>query len=335
MTGTSALRKSVATGSVLVAVSTAFGAGILVAEARHDRPRYQLSATGRDGGLSCDRLLDWYVHHGLDRVTAWGWDGPAYRVLAGSAAEPQARQDSVAPAPTSSLDTQTGSSTGTNVQEANVDEPDVAKVQGDLLVHLGNGALLTDALSGPAPQRLGAAPLGRIGDPRLLLSGDRAVVIGGEVEDPAAAAPWVSPSARTRVLTYDLSDPSNPTLVASRLYDGALVTARQVTSTIRLVLDVGLPTLDFETPSSSTSQRAALSHNRQLVRASSIEDWLPRATSFDDGRTESTPLVDCADVAVPETFTGLGTLTLVGFDPASPDDADVSAVATGSDTAYM
>jgi hypothetical protein len=40
-------------------------------------------------------------------------------------------------------------------------------------------------------------------------------------------------------------------------------------------------------------------------------------------------------VSVPETFDGLGTLTVVGFDPAAPTDVAASAVATDSDTAYL
>ncbi len=41
-----------------------------------------------------------------------------------------------AAAPNAPLDTTTGSATGTNVQEGDVDEPDLAKVSGDLLVRV-------------------------------------------------------------------------------------------------------------------------------------------------------------------------------------------------------
>ena len=126
------------------------------------------------------------------------------------------------------------------------------------------------------------------------------------------------------MLTYDLSDPSHPTLVDSRGYDGSLVTARQVGSTVRLVLDGGLPALDFETPSSSVGQEEALAHNRAVVRASTVTDWLPQVTAYDTathgpfGSPTSNALVDCSDVAVPETYNGLGTLTVVGLRPRHP-----------------
>jgi Beta propeller domain len=340
MTLGTALRRIVATLTVLLAVTTAFAAGFLVSDARHDpKPQLHLTAAGLDSGLSCDRLREWYVDHGLDRVTAWGWQGPALRAYA----VPQAgmAEDSAGSPTSPSLDTATGSGTGTNVQETGVDEPDLAKVSGGLLVRISGSSLKTDDVSGSEPRRLGVAPLDRIGDPQLLLAGDRAVVIGSEVEDPAAGAPLVAPPPRTWVRTYDLSDPSHPTLVDSRVYDGSLVTVRQVGSTVRLVLDGGLPALDFETPSSSVSQQEALAHNRAVVRDSTVTDWLPQVTTYQSatqaplGSPAPAGLVDCTDVAVPETYNGLGTLTVVGFDPATPDDADATAVATSSAMAYM
>ena len=137
MTLGTAFRRIVATVTVLLAVTTAFAAGFLVSDARHDRkPTLELTAAGLDTGLSCDRLRQWYVEHGLDRVTAWGWQIPAMR-----AAVPQAgvAEDSAGSPTSPSLDTATGSGTGTNVQEAGVDEPDLAKVSSDLLVRISGG----------------------------------------------------------------------------------------------------------------------------------------------------------------------------------------------------
>ena len=334
MTGHTALRRFVATGSVLVAATTAFGAGFLVSEARHATADYRLTGAGLDTGLSCDRLRDWYVDHGLDQVTAWGWQGSEYRGYAvPSAPAPGIAADSAGSPARAPLDTQTGSATGTNVQEAGVDEPDIAKTTGDLLVRISDGSLKTDDLGGSAPHRLGVAPLDRIADPQLLLSGDRAIVLGGEVEDPAASAPLFPPLPRTWVRTYDLSDPSKPTLVDSRLYDGSLVAARQVGTAVRLVLDTRLPLLDFVHPSSSVTEKQALEHNRQVVRDSTVADWLPDVAT--SGQSAPTALVDCSDVAVPEVFSGLGTLSVVGFHAADPASPDSIAVASSSATAYM
>ena len=343
-TGQTALRRLVATVTALLAMSTAVAVGYLVVLDRGDGPTsYRLAGAGLDSGLSCDRLREWYVGHGLAQVTAWGWQSPIYREVAPQAGPgaPVAQGGPTAAAP---LDTTTGSSTGTNVQEAGVDEPDLAKVSGDLLVRIAAGALKTDDVSGAVPRRLGVAPLDAIGDPQLLLGGDRALVIGSQLGDPAAGAPLDAPPGppppRTWVRTYDLADPSDPTLVDSRLYDGSLVTARQVGTTVRLVLEAGLPSLPFRTPTSADGSTGftpaqALAHNRAVVRASTIDDWLPRATTYDGTRASTSSLVGCADVAVPETFDGLGTLSVVGLDPARTGESDTAAVATSSQTAYM
>jgi hypothetical protein len=331
MTAPGPLRRTVATVTVLAAVGTAFAAGTLVADRDGEDASYRLTAAGLDDGLSCESLRQWYVAHGLDRVTAWGWQVPTYRTYAPSLAA----EDAAGPVPGAPLDTRTGSDTGTNVQEAGVDEPDLAKATGHLLVRISAGSLDVDDVSGAEPRRVGVVPLDRMGDPELLLSGDRAVVIGAEVDDPAAGAPFTPPPPRTWVRTYDLSDPSTPTLVDARRYDGTLVSARQVGSTVRLVLDAGLPSLAFTSPSATRTQQQSLENNRRVVRDSTASDWLPHVTTYAAGRESSATLVDCSGVAVPETFDGLGTLTVVGFDPARPDQTDASAVATASDTAYM
>ena len=332
------VRRVVASVTALLAVTAAFVAGFLLSDVQQDAPpAYRLAAAGLDSGLSCDRVREWYVDHGVRQVTAWGWRSPIFAEAlpmtdgdeAGTASAPRAA------APDVSLETRTGSVTGTNVQEADVDEPDVVKVSGDLLVRIADGALKIDDVSGAEPRRLGVAPLDRIGDPQLLLSGDRAVVIGREIEDPTAGAPLVAPSARTWVRTYDLSDPADPTLVDTRLYDGSLEAARQVGSVVRLVLDGGLPSLAFTQPSSKVSAEEALEHNRQVVRDSTVADWLPAVATDADGQDSSHQLLDCADVSVPETFNGLGTLSVVGFDPTDPGIVDATAVATASDTAYL
>ncbi len=334
MTFGTALRRTVATLAVLVVVAAAFAAGFVVAGARHgETPSYRLTGAGLDSGLTCERLRQWYVDHAVDQVTAWGWQSPLRMVpLAGVAENAEGAEPNVAGAP---LDTRTGSDTGTNVQEAGVDEPDIVKVSGDLLVRINDGSLETVDVSGTEPHRLGVVPLDRIVDPQLLLSGHRVVVIGSALPDPATGAPLVAPQPQTSVRTYDLGDPSHPTLVDSRLYDGSLVTARQVGSVIRLVLDGGLPALDFTRPSATVSEDQALEHNRQVVRDSAVDEWLPQVTTDAAGQPRSTPLVDCSGLAVPDNFNGLGNLTVVGFDPASPDHLDATAVATASEVAYL
>ncbi len=331
-----ALRRVAAALAALLAVTAAFASGFLVAQGRGtERPTpVRLAAAGLGSGLSCDALRQWYVDRALDRVTAWGW-GPRLVYAAGGV---PAAGDAVSPAPRTATTPSTTSATGTNVQESDVDEPDVVKTSGTLLVRVVDDTLTTYDVSGPHPRMLGSAPLTGLTDPQLLLAGDRVVALGTATPSPVAGADAGAGATNgpapvlTRVRTFDVSDPTRPTEVDSRAYDGVLVTARQTGDVIRLVLSSSLPSLRFEMPEPTRTEASALRANRALVRHTTIADWLPTVT---DGSGRSRPSVACSDVAVPDDDAGPGTLTVVGFRAAAPEDTDTTAVATSSDVAYL
>ena len=82
----------------------------------------------------------------------------------------------------------------------------------------------------------------------------------------------------------------------------------------------------------------ALERNREVVRDSTIEDWLPTVTTYDaDGEESGTaPLLDCATVTVPDTDdAALGTMAVLGFDVDDPADTDRLGVATDTRLAYF
>ena len=77
----------------------------------------------------------------------------------------------------------TSSTTGTNVQEAGVDEPDTVKTDGRLLVRvLDDRTLVVYDVTGTEPVRLGSLSLTGVDAPELLLAGDRVVVIGHDAD---------------------------------------------------------------------------------------------------------------------------------------------------------
>ena len=131
---------------------------------------------------SCDDLLDWYVERGLDLVGPYGWGGNPNIVY--DFAESSAGGDAVrapmaqaqAPAPVRA----TNGETGTNVQEAGVDEPDVVKTDGRTLFRVQDGDLVTYDVSGAEVERLASFDLpGATGadSTEILLSGDTVVAI--------------------------------------------------------------------------------------------------------------------------------------------------------------
>ncbi len=326
-----AIRRIGAALAAVLAVTAAFASGFLVAQGRgSDRPTpVRLAAAGLGSGLSCGDLRQRYVDRALERVTAWGWDTPAYDV--GRTMAPEADAASPQTAPRAATPSTT-SGTGTNVQEAGVDEPDLVKTDGTLLARVVDDTLTTYDVSGERPRMLGSAPLTGLSDPQLLLVGDRVVALGAATPSSVAGATLGRPRESTWVRTFDVSDPSRPTQVDSREYDGRLVTARQTGDVVRLVLASSLPSLRFVTPDPTRTEAAALRANRALVRDTTISDWLPTVTA---GTDPARPVVGCSDVAVPEDDGGIGTLSVVGFRAAAPQDADTTALATSSDVAYL
>ena len=132
----------------------------------------------------------------------------------------------------------------------------------------------------------------------------------------------------TTITTVDLADPTSPSIVDATTVRGRASAVRLHGDVVRVVLQNGLPELDFSYPDGTFGQIRARLRNRSLVRDTTLADWVPTV----DGE----PLVDCADVAVPDDEeVSLGTTTVVAFDPAAPTDRTTTAVATDSDTSYF
>lgn len=286
----------------------------------------------------CEQLRRWYVAAALPHVGPWGlggpfWAGPVPLATASRAASPVAELDAAVP-----QDAVGSGATGTNVQEAGVDEPDLAKTDGRLLAHVDGRRLVLTDVTGPEPRELSTLPLPRaLGATELLLVGDRVVVLGAGgrdhhpfVDAPRLALPWPGGAGSTRVLVVDVSDPAAPVTSADSTYDGALVSARQYDDVVRLVLSTHAPALDFVQPRRGLSRAEARRENRRIVRESGIDDWLPQVES--EGL--SSRLVDCSAVRHPERASGYGTVTVVGLVPAQPTVRRSTAVTTGSDLVY-
>ena len=259
---------------------------------------------------SCDDLLDTYVQRGLEQVGPYGWGGGGIVMFdAGSGAEASSPSASSGTARSSvATSRSTSNESGTNVQELGVDESDVVKVAGPLLLRLREGELLAYDVSGDEPSLMSSTRIddargnGWVGDPggELLLVGGRAVVLGTSDD-----------GLSTTITTVDLSDPTSPSIVEATTVRGRASAVRLHGDVVRVVLQNGLPELDFSYPDGTFGQIRARLRNRSLVRETTLADWLPTV----DGE----PLVDCEDVAVPDDDEiSLGTTTVVAFDPASP-----------------
>lgn len=288
-------------------------------------------------GESCESLLDYYVERGLELVGPYGWGYPVYGIT-DSFSElraPLATADAAkAAAPVAQRADNSG--TGTNVQEAGVDEPDVVKTDGERLFRIQDSTLWAYDVTGQQTARLSELDLGDLEDAEILLAGDTVVAIGNDGSRDKLQPGYYgdAPSPMTRVLSVDVSDPAQPQVVDTADFDSSLVTARQHGDTVRLITAAGLPALDFVQPGAGKhplSERAALARNEELVRATTISDWLP--TGSVGGGTDER-LAECEDVAVPRDDLGLDTMSVIGFDAADPTTWDVTALAASAPLAY-
>ncbi len=329
----------------------------------------------------CEQLRQWYVDRALPLVGPYGLGGGAiaYGAMEDSVGSGRALSSSgsssgsmpgSAPAPQApAADSQTSSGTGTNVQETGVDEPDLAKTDGDLVVRV-RGDRLVVARVGDG--QVGAVQdVGSLGLPaglaasELLLSGTRVLVVGSPSSyaaavpgpavdllpempassspagpvDPIEPLPFAPYSLETsRVVEVDLTDPASPRVLTDRTYGGRLLSARQYDAAgapvVRLVLQTESPTLDFVAPNRGRTAGQALAENRRIVRESQVWDWLPQVR--DSGSGTAQDLLDCRDVRHPGTGDGtdLGTLSVVTLPFSDPTATTATAVTTAASTVY-
>ena len=235
----------------------------------------------------------------------------------------------------------TTSDTGTNVQVAGVDEADVSKRSGDLVLTVtGRRAGLTVLRTSADRAEL----VGRL-DPgwrpdSLLVQGSTVLLVGsvplrvpepvrGSHDEPARSGPPV-PRPRNRPDRPDAGRPGRhrrpgpPPGRADprrrRLRGGRQAVRRRPALAIsarpsRLPFVMPQSAAPGDTSTVTQAVQEALAHNRSVVAASTVDDWLPHYTLMPAlGKPSSGTLLGCASIGVPDGFSGLGTLAMLTFD---------------------
>jgi len=195
---------------------------------------------------------------------------------------------------------------GTNVQEAGVDEPDVLKTDGRRVVAVTGETLRVLDVTGPAPRALGTLKLEGY-DHQLLVRGDRALVLAGS-------------GAGTVLTEVDLTDPAAPAVRRTMTLEGRPVAARLTGATARVVV------------SSSPGFLPVRSLPRTTART-----WVPRTVlrSRVSGRTFRRSVVACDDVRRPPEFSGADLLTVLTVDlDRGLFSVDRDAIMAGAQTVY-
>jgi len=222
---------------------------------------------------------------------------------------------------------------GTNVNEADADEPDIVKTDGRRIVTVSGGTLrVVDA---GTRRQTGKLVLGDAvgGEVNLLLSGDKALVLVaggygryrvGKVASPIADGP--------HLLLVDLA--GTPRVISTYSGEGMLVDARQTGSTARVVLR-SAPRITLPEPMAAKDDDARIAANRKAVSGAPVDSWLPTWSVTTDGVTER-GTVGCGHVSHPAAYSAGAMLTILTFDLGATrlsSGEPVSIVADG-DTVY-
>lgn len=281
---------------------------------------------------SCDAVLGHFKSEALARVGPYGLQGGGgffpMPFLEGDMARAEdgggvPMTEGEAATPTSGGDDSGVDFSGTNVQVAGVDEPDIIKTDGSRILAFVNQSLHYVDVSGDTSEMLGSLELPGW-DHRFFFDGDTAIVFArGDgysiaVDDLAAdsriAPPYGGPS--TLVFQVDLSDPSDMTVLRTMRIDGNHLSARSVEGRIRLVISAYPNDLPFVYPSNPNAEDFALEANKQVIQESTIDTWLPNFTlvAGTDGEViDSGVLIDCDEVHRPAEFSGFDTLSVVSL----------------------
>jgi uncharacterized secreted protein with C-terminal beta-propeller domain len=298
----------------------------------------------------CDELARWYRATALRKVTAYGlgnsYGGPI--MFARTSVEGLAVASSGVVDRAAAEDAVTNGDTGTNVQEAGVDEPDLAKTDGSLTYVLDGRHLVVTDVTGAEPEEVGRLELSRdLHGAELLLVGDRVVLLssamsqwGGDVIMDSRIYPAGPTTAIVTVV--DVADPSSMSVLSRREIDGSVLAAREHDGTVRIVVG-SQPAFDFVYPGvrwdrpgaprqeDQLTSAEALAENRRIIRQADAQAFLPEQR-VDGGTAE--PLLDCTEVTHPDDNAGLGTITVLTMEPADPSTVESTAISADGDQVY-
>ena len=289
----------------------------------------------------CDDFLTYVKGHALERVgpyglpgAEWGWMAFAESgvALADDAAGGDVRGSS-APADGDGYST-------TNVQTEGVDEPDIVKTDGQRMLVLAQNKLFVLDISGDTPELRGTLELDDVWIRDMLLRGDRVLLLGESAEGSGSSRGIATDivvggygGGITALVEVDISDAANPAVSRKLLVDGRYLSTRMIDGVARIVVSSFPTGLVFEFPEGGglQAEREAERANREIIRESTIENWVPYYV-LEDGQGDTlaeSSLLDCGAAHHAEEFSGFNMLTVLTVDLSEGLTEDASEESTG------
>ena len=250
---------------------------------------------------NCDELLEYYQTQALELVGPYGLGGnfEMFAMEDGMVAQASADTAESQAAPVSA--------TGTNIQVAGVDEADIVKTNGDFIYTAADSALHISRLDGGRVWNEGSVSLDFW--PQSMFLYEDKIVIGGQY--------WGGGNSQvTRFLEIDVSDSENPTVIRSLDLDGSYADSRLVDGVLRIAINSGPVGLEWVFPSGDglRAENNATETNKDVIRKSTLGNWLPYSVLTESGDTTEGDLLQCQGVLVPKEFSGINTLSILTFD---------------------
>lgn len=285
------------------------------------------AAAALQPAADCDALLDWYIDHALDLVGPYGLAGPWGPVLYSAEEMRGLGGEDATEAPTTTAAAQEGADpfTGTNVQVEGVDEADLVKTDGERIYTLVDGTLRISVVTDEGVRHAGSL---RFDDgswySEMLLRDETLLLIGGAAgatvfpADARGIVPMPQASPTIVLAEVDVSDPDSPAVLRTLQADGSYVSSRMVDGTIRIAMTSGPVGFEWAYPEGSglRAERDAIEKNREIIRNSTLDNWLPYFVLADEEAGAETEgiLLDCENVLTPLEFSGLDTLSVLTVD---------------------
>ena len=280
----------------------------------------------------CDTLLDHLHAEYSARVGPWGfdqggWFGPVgarrggdLEMAMAEAAIADADDGAASAAPVEGVDF-----SGTNVQEAGVDEADIVKTDGRRIFTLSSGRLVVVDAAGR--RTTGSVTVAEGWGRELFIDGDSLLLITRSHSESGDGS-------ETVLQRIDVS--GAPRIIETLNVQGNYLSARSVGGTARVILRYDPQwNFPFVFPQNESAADVAETANRAAVLNSTLDDWLPHYTLGTADSSTGSLMVPCDDVHAPSVFSGFGVTTVISvpiggdFDPSSS-----TAVMAPGDTVY-
>ena len=282
----------------------------------------------------CDTLLDHLHAEYSARVGPWGfdqggWFGPVGARRGMDDADMAVAEEAMAaaePAAPSAAPVEGVDFSGTNVQEAGVDEADIVKTDGNRIFTLSSGQLVVvDAAS---RRSVGSVAVADGWGRELFIDGDGLLLITRSHSESGDGS-------KTVLQRIDVSGDA-PRIIETLNVQGNYISARSVGGTARVIMRYDPQwNFPFVFPQNESATDVAETANRAAVLNSTLDDWLPHYTFGSADSSTGSLMVPCDDVHAPSVFSGFGVTTVISvpisgdFDPSSS-----TAVMAPGDTVY-